>query len=69
MSWQIIEWYKAHHVRRDKWDHVTLIVFVAVGVFILERYPLYIMLAVGLPFAVLVGWLLRRRRIRRMRPS
>jgi Mg2+/citrate symporter len=66
MGWQFAKWYAAHRMRRDKWDHITLIVVVAAGVLILGRYPLYIMLAIGLPVALFVGWLLGRRRIRKM---
>ena len=65
MSWKVIRWYAAHRVPRDKWDHITLIVFVAAVILILGRYPFYIMLALSLPFAVLVGWL-RYRRIKKM---
>jgi hypothetical protein len=67
MSWKFTKWYAAHRVRRDRWDHITLIVLVAAGVLILERYPLYVKLAIGLPVALLVGWLLGRRRIQRTR--
>jgi uncharacterized membrane protein len=70
MSWKVTKWYAAaHRVRRDKWEHITLIVFVAVGLLILGRYPLYIGLAVGVPAALLVAWVLRLRRIRKMRLS
>jgi 4-amino-4-deoxy-L-arabinose transferase-like glycosyltransferase len=69
MNWQFTKWYAAHRPRRDKWDHITLIVFVAAGILILGRYPLYIVFAVSLPVALLVGWLLGRRRIRKMRLS
>ena len=71
MGWQFTtftKWYAAHRSPRDKWDRIVAVVFGAVGIIVLERYPLYIMLAVGLPLAALVGWLLHRRRIRRMRP-
>jgi uncharacterized membrane protein YwaF len=65
MSWQFTKWNAAHRVPRDKWDHITLIVVVAALMFVLGRYPLYIELAVGLPVALLLGWLFRRLRIRR----
>jgi uncharacterized membrane protein len=65
MSWQFTKWYAAHRVPRDKWDHITLIVFVAAVILILGRYPLHIILAVSSPFAVLLGWL-RYRKIKKM---
>lgn len=67
MSWQFRKWYAVHRVPHDKWEHIALFVVVAAGILILGRYPLYIMLAGGIPVAVLVGWLLARRRIQRMR--
>lgn len=68
MSWQFTKRYAAHRTRRDKWDRIMLIVVVAALILILGRYPLYIELAVGLPVALLFGWLFRRLRIRKMRP-
>ena len=55
----------AHRVPRDKWDRITLIVFVAAVILLLGRYPFYTVLAVSLPFAVLLGWL-RYRKIKKM---
>jgi hypothetical protein len=69
MAWQFTTWYAAHPTRRDKWDRSALIVVVAALILILGRYPLYIELAVGAPVALLCGWLFRRLRIRKMRPS
>jgi lysylphosphatidylglycerol synthetase-like protein (DUF2156 family) len=69
MSWQFTKWYTAQRNRRDKWDRITLIVVVAALILALARYPLYIELAVGAPVALLCGWLFRRLRIRKMRPS
>jgi uncharacterized membrane protein YwaF len=65
MRERVTKWNAAHRVPRDKWDHITLIVVVAALMFVLGRYPLYIELAVGLPVALLLGWLFRRLRIRR----
>jgi Flp pilus assembly protein TadB len=69
MSWQFIRWYAAHRTRLDKWEHITLFVCIATAILTLGRYPFYIMLAVVVPVAVLLGWLVRRRRARRMRLS
>jgi hypothetical protein len=72
MSWQFTKftkWYAAHRVRHDKFEHLALFIFIATAIFTLDRYPFYIMLAVVLPFAALLGWLLRRRRIRKLKLS
>jgi uncharacterized membrane protein len=69
MSWQFTKWYTAQLKRRDKWDRMALIIVVVALMLILERYPLYIELAVGLPVALLFGWLFRRLRTRKMRLS
>jgi uncharacterized membrane protein len=69
MGWQFTKWYAVRRVRFDNWERLTLFVVIAAIIFILGRYPFYIILAGGLPLAVLAGWLLRRRRVRRMRLS
>jgi hypothetical protein len=72
MGWQfthLIKWYAAHRVRHDKFGHIALFVFIATAIFTLDRCPFYIMLAFVLPFAVLLGWLFRHIRIRKMRLS
>jgi hypothetical protein len=69
MGWQFTRWYATRRVRFDKWERITLFVVIAAVILIGGRYPFYIVLAVGVPVFVLVGWLLRLRRIREMRLS
>lgn len=65
MSWQVTRWYRAHRPPRNKWERITLAVFVAAVILALGRYPFYVVLAVSLPVAVLLGGL-RYRQLKKM---